>query len=113
MSSKYDKVFEARGVTAGAEKAGSRKGPSTKRAAKKGKTQGDGGGRQSDGDGTERKRRGRPYGKRSDPDYVGFTTYIRKATHKQVKRALLEGDEDRELSELVEDLLVAWLKSRG
>lgn len=62
---------------------------------------------------TNTPRRGRPAGKRSDPDYVGFTTYIRKATHKQVKRALLEGDEDRELSELVEALLVGWLKTRG
>jgi hypothetical protein len=56
--------------------------------------------------------RGRPSGKRSDPDYVGFTTYIRKETHRGVKRALLDEPEERELSELVEELLANWLKSR-
>jgi hypothetical protein len=56
-------------------------------------------------------RRGRPSGKRSDPDYVGFTTYIRRETHRNVKRALLDEPEERELSELVEDLLVKWLQA--
>lgn len=60
----------------------------------------------------ERPRRGRPSGKRSDPDYVGFTTYIRKETHRKAKIALLEKDGGRELSELVEDLLTEWLKSK-
>jgi len=56
-------------------------------------------------------RRGRPKAKRSDPDYVGFTTYIRKDTHLNVKIALLQEGEGRELSELVENLLTKWMKS--
>jgi hypothetical protein len=59
----------------------------------------------------ERPRRGRPSGKRSDPNYVGFTTYIRKDTHRKAKIALLEKAEGVELSELVEELLAEWLKS--
>ena len=121
MSSKYDKVFEARGEAGGAKKGGVKKGDAKKSSTTKGAAvrkgaalASDGGGKSdAGGDGAEQRRRGRPYGKRSDPEYVGFTTYIRKSTHKQVKRALLDGDEDRELSELVEELLVEWLKSRG
>jgi hypothetical protein len=60
----------------------------------------------------ERPRRGRPSGKRSDPDYVGFTTYIRKETHRKAKIALLEKEDGRELSELVEELITEWLKSK-
>lgn len=58
------------------------------------------------------KRRGRPTGKRSDPDYEQTTAYIRKDTHRHVKIALLEEGEGREYSELVEELLSKWLKSR-
>lgn len=61
---------------------------------------------------TKAKKRGRPYGKRSNPDYVQTTAYIRGDTYKGVKIALLEEDQGREYSELVEDLLSKWLKSR-
>jgi hypothetical protein len=60
----------------------------------------------------DRPRRGRPFGKRSDPDFVGFTTYIRKDTHRKAKIALLEREDGRELSELVEELLVKWLEAK-
>jgi hypothetical protein len=60
----------------------------------------------------ERPRRGRPFGKRSDPDFVGFTTYIRKDTHRKAKIALLENEDGRELSELVEELIAKWLESK-
>lgn len=60
----------------------------------------------------DKPRRGRPSGKRSDPDFVGFTTYIRRQTHRGVKRALLDEPEEREMSELVEELLANWLKSK-
>lgn len=56
-------------------------------------------------------RRGRPRGKRSDPDYEQTTAYIRKQTHLGVKIALLKEGKGREYSELVEDLLADWLKS--
>jgi hypothetical protein len=60
----------------------------------------------------ERPRRGRPSGKRSDPNYVGFTTYIRKDTHRKAKIALLEQGDGHELSELVEELIASWLSSQ-
>jgi hypothetical protein len=60
-------------------------------------------------------RMGRPAGKRSDPDIVQVTAYIRRATHLGAKRKLLdeaaEGNK-REFSELVEDLLAEWLRER-
>jgi len=52
--------------------------------------------------------RGRPKAKRSDPDFLGFTTYIRRDTHTKVKIALLQEGKGRELSELVEELLGKW-----
>lgn len=42
-------------------------------------------------------------GKRSNGDYRQVSAYIRKDTHQQVKIALLQ--EEREFSELVEELL--------
>jgi hypothetical protein len=57
-------------------------------------------------------RRGRPAGKRSDPDYEQVTAYIKKETHKDVKIGLLQEGQGREFSELVEDLLSGWLKAR-
>ena len=59
----------------------------------------------------QQKKRGRPQAKRSDPDFIGFTTYIRKDTHRNVKIALLQEGKERELSELVEELLSKWLKN--
>lgn len=54
-------------------------------------------------------KRGRPPAKRSDPDFVGLTTYVRRDTHTRAKIALLQEGTGRELSELVEDLLCGWL----
>jgi len=53
---------------------------------------------------------GRPKGKRSDPHYTQVTSYVRKETYKQVKRELL--DDEREFSELVQQLLEEWLRGR-
>jgi hypothetical protein len=60
----------------------------------------------------ERKERTRAanVGKRSDTDYKQVSAYIRKDTHQQVKIALLR--EEREFSELVEELLSGWLVER-
>ena len=58
------------------------------------------------------KRRGRPPAKRSDPNYLGFTTYIHRDVHRRVKMRLLENAEGQELSELVEELLRAWLSRK-
>jgi hypothetical protein len=54
--------------------------------------------------------RGRPSGKRSDPEFTPVYAYIRGATHKEVKIKLIRQG-DRDFSELLEELLAAWLKS--
>ena len=56
--------------------------------------------------------RGRPPGKRRHPDFEQTTAYIRKDTHHQVKLALLRELKGLQFSELVEELLCAWLKSQ-
>jgi hypothetical protein len=50
-------------------------------------------------------------GKRSNAEYRQVSAYIRKDTHRKVKMALLE--EDQEFSELVGRLLEDWLYTRG
>ena len=57
-------------------------------------------------------KRGRPKGKKSDPDFVSTIVYIRKKTHLQVKRLLLDLEEQgrkQDCSELVQELLDAWV----
>lgn len=97
--SKFDGLFPAKGANRGSGKG--------KRGAKGGAPK-----PPADGRNGEAPRLGRPSGKRSDPDYVGFTTYIRKDTHHRVKRALFDEPDRRELSELVEELLAKWLKTK-
>ena len=62
---------------------------------------------------TKRGGRGRPRGKRSDPNFEQVTTYLRKHTHQGVKIALLQEGRGQEFSELVEDLLAKWLKAHS
>jgi hypothetical protein len=54
------------------------------------------------------KRRG---GKSSDPTYSQFSVYLRKATHKRVKRRLDDLETGQDVSELVQNLLEQWLAS--
>ncbi len=60
---------------------------------------------------TEAPRRGRPGGKRTDPEFVQTTAYVRRDTLRAVKIALLTEEPGREYSELIEELLFEWLKS--
>lgn len=55
---------------------------------------------------------GRPRGKRSNDEHLQVTAYIRKDTHLDVKEALLRDQKGRDFSDLVEELLAKWLKSR-
>ena len=55
------------------------------------------------------KRRG---GKSSDPNYSQFSVYLRKDTHKRVKRRLDDLDTGQDVSELVQVLLEQWLTPR-
>jgi hypothetical protein len=58
--------------------------------------------------------RGRPAtGKRSNPEYKLYAYYLRKRTHRQVaaKLAALHAEDDQQpdLSDLMQELLEAWL----
>jgi hypothetical protein len=58
-------------------------------------------------------KRGRPKGKRSDPDYEQVTAYIKKETYRQTKIALLQQGEVQDFSLLVEQLLSEWLSTQN
>ncbi len=112
--SRFDKIFAARG----AEDALNKEEPSTRKNIGKEKNTNQTAAKQMTSvaadppakltDQTTQKR-GRPPAKRSDPDFVGLTTYVRRDTHTRAKIALLQEGKGRELSELVEDLLCGWL----
>jgi hypothetical protein len=53
---------------------------------------------------TSRKR-----GKRQDPDYEQVTVYMRRDTHREAKKILL--DRDLDFSELVQKLVADWMKA--
>ena len=58
-------------------------------------------------------RPGRPPGKRSDPGFVQVTAYVPGDLYRRVRIGLLEDAKGQEFSELVAELLVDWVKSRG
>jgi hypothetical protein len=62
---------------------------------------------------TQPSKRGRPKGKRSDPDYEQVTAYIKKETYRQTKIALLQQGEVQDFSLLVEQLLAEWLREQN
>ncbi len=59
---------------------------------------------------TKSKRRGRPPGKRSDPDFTQITAYVRTKTIEDVKIKLIRQGSMQDTSELIEELLSAWLR---
>jgi hypothetical protein len=48
--------------------------------------------------------------KSTDPNYARTTVYLPKRLHKQLKAAA--ADEEREMSDILEQLVEQWLKSR-
>ena len=53
-------------------------------------------------------------GKSKDPEYTQVLTYLKKSTHNAVKAALIFDDKERDLSDLVEELLSGWVvKNQG
>lgn len=48
-------------------------------------------------------------GKRSNADYMQVNVYLKKETTNQAKIALLQTKDARDFSELMEDLLCAWV----
>ena len=59
----------------------------------------------------EQRKRGRPTGKRSNPQYAQVTAYIPRALYDEVKILLIR-DGGKEFSELVAELLSEWLRKR-
>jgi hypothetical protein len=60
----------------------------------------------------EKRKPGRPkVGKSSNPEFVQVTAYVEDAVHIAVKKALLDLKET-DFSDLVNDLLKKWVKSR-
>lgn len=56
--------------------------------------------------------KGRPPGKRSDPDYQPTTVLLRKQTKKMANRLLEDTDTGQDLSELIEQLLTEWIRQQ-
>jgi hypothetical protein len=57
--------------------------------------------------------RGRPPGKRSDPDYQPTTVLIRKQTKKTAARLLEDTNAAHDLSDLIEQLLAEWIQKHS
>ena len=57
--------------------------------------------------------RGRPAGKRSDPEFQPTTVLLRKATKKAAIRKLEDTDARKDLSDLIEQLLNGWVKRQA
>lgn len=57
-------------------------------------------------------KKGRPKGKRSNPDFEQVTAYVRSKTYRQTKIALLQQEELEDFSELIEELLTEWLSTQ-
>jgi hypothetical protein len=58
----------------------------------------------------EAARIGRPPGKRSDAEYRQVTAYIRRETYADARKLLF--DEAREFSDLVQDRVAEWVRTR-
>jgi hypothetical protein len=57
--------------------------------------------------------KGRPPGKRSDPDYQPTTVLLRKHTKKTASRLLEDIGTGKDLSELIEQLLTGWIQQNS
>lgn len=55
-------------------------------------------------------RKARPQGKRSNPDFSQVGVYLRKDTVMKIRQRLLQ-ESDRDLSDLIEELLVDFLNN--
>jgi len=58
----------------------------------------------------ELKSKGRPHGKRSNPDYQPTTVLLRKQTKKIAARRLEDSGSGKDLSDLIEQLLSEWIQ---
>jgi hypothetical protein len=56
--------------------------------------------------------RGRPSGKRSNPEFEPTNVLLRKRTKKIAGRVLEDSESGQDLSELIEELLDKWISTR-
>ena len=56
--------------------------------------------------------RGRPSGKRSNPEFEPTNVLLRKRTKKMAGRVLEDSETGQDLSELIEELLAKWISTR-
>lgn len=54
--------------------------------------------------------RGRPAGKRSNPEFEPTTVLLRKQTKRAASRKLEDVEANKDLSELIEELLNRWIE---
>jgi hypothetical protein len=52
-------------------------------------------------------------GKRSDPQWANITILMRRSVKKDVRRRLEDAGEGRDISELIDQLLIDWLGKSG
>ena len=57
--------------------------------------------------------RGRPAGKRSNPDFEPTTIFLRRNTKRTANRTLEDSGVKQDLSELIESLLQQWISARS
>ena len=57
--------------------------------------------------------KGRPTGKRSNPEFEPTTIFLRKTTKKIANRTLEDSDTKQDLSELIEELLRHWISAHA
>jgi hypothetical protein len=57
--------------------------------------------------------KGRPAGKRSNPEFEPTTIFLRKATKKTANRTLEDSGIKQDLSELIEELLQVWISKHS
>jgi hypothetical protein len=57
--------------------------------------------------------KGRPPGKRSDPNYQPTTVLLRQQTKKMANRLLEDRSTGQDLSELIEQLLTEWIQQQS
>jgi hypothetical protein len=57
--------------------------------------------------------RGRPRAKSSDPEYQPTTVILRKTTKRRAAHLLEDREMGKDLSELIEELLMAWLEENS
>lgn len=62
--------------------------------------------------GTPARPRGRPPGKRSDPDWKLYSHFLKRSTQRQASAILFEAEDGRDLSDVLQYLLEKWVARR-